>query len=145
MIMNLMNKPKSLGFSIDTKNSSSTSDGIDSFKRRKSKISIQMDELLNKLREKEQAEIYDEVDDLSEFGDDELRISNNSQNSFIQFKQFNVYCYFNINKDISFIFPIKTDLFNINKQYIYELIKNVVKKVNNEKIVITYHERACRH
>jgi len=102
-----------------------------------------MDELLNKLREKEQAEIYDEVDDLSEFGDDEIRISNNSQNSFIQFKQFNVYCYFNINKDISFIFPIKTDPFYINKQYIYELIKNVVKKVNNEKIVITYKSAKC--
>lgn len=98
-----------------------------------------MDELLYKLRENEQAEIYDEIDDLSEFDDDELRISNNNQNSFIQFKQYNVYCYFNINKEISFIFPIKTDLFYINKQYIYELIKNVVQKINNEKIVIAYN------
>jgi hypothetical protein len=96
-----------------------------------------MDELLSKLRENEQKEIYDETDDLSEFDGDELNISNNNQNNFIQFKQYNVYCYFNINKDNSFIFPIKTDLFNINKQYIYELIKSVVKKINNEKIVIT--------
>lgn len=102
-----------------------------------------MDELLSKLRENEQAEIYDEADDLSEFDDDELIISNNNQNSFIQFKQYNVYCYFNINKDISFIFPIKTDLFYINKQYIYELIKNVVKKINSQEIVITYNSAKC--
>ena len=102
-----------------------------------------MDELLSKLREKEQAEIYDETDDLSEFDDDELSISNNNQNSFIQFKQYNVFCYFNINKDISFIFPIKTDLFYINKQYIYELIKNVVKKINSQEIVITYNSAKC--
>ena len=102
-----------------------------------------MDELLSKLRENDQEEIYDECDDLSEFDDAELSISNNNQNDFIQFKQYNVYCYFNINKDISFIFPIKTDLFYINKQYIYELIKNVVKKINNEKIVITYNSTKC--
>jgi hypothetical protein len=102
-----------------------------------------MDELLNKLRENEQEEIYVESDDLSEFDDDELSISNYNKNSFIQFKQYNVYCYFNINKDISFIFPIKTDLFYINKQYIYELIKNVVKKINNENIVITYNSTKC--
>lgn len=66
-----------------------------------------MDELLSKLKENEQAEIYDETDDLSEFDDDELSISNNNQNSFVQFKQYNVYCYFNINKDISFIFQLK--------------------------------------
>jgi hypothetical protein len=102
-----------------------------------------MDELLSKLRENDQEEIYDEYDDLSEFDDAELSISNNNQNDFIQFKQYNVYCYFNINKDISFIFPIKTDLFYINKQYIYDLIKNVVKKINNEKIVITYNSTKC--
>ena len=102
-----------------------------------------MDELLSKLRENDQEEIYDECDDLSELFDAELSISNNNQNDFIQFKQYNVYCYFNINKDISFIFPIKTDLFYINKQYIYDLIKNVVKKINNEKIVITYNSTKC--
>ena len=66
-----------------------------------------MDELLSKLRENEQKEIYDETDDLSEFDGDELNISNNNQNSFIQFKQYNVYCYFNKIKTIVLFFQLK--------------------------------------
>lgn len=51
-------------------------------------------------------------------------------------KKFTVYFYLNINKDSTFIIPIQTDFFNLNKQYVYELIKNSVKKINNEKINI---------
>ena len=51
-------------------------------------------------------------------------------------KKLNIYFYLNINKDNTFIIPIQTDYFNINKQYAYELIKSIVKKINNEKINI---------
>ena len=51
-------------------------------------------------------------------------------------KKFIIYFYLNINKDNTFIIPIQTDFFKINKQYVYELIKYTVKKINNEKIKI---------
>ena len=33
-------------------------------------------------------------------------------------KKFNIYFYLNINKDNTFIIPIQTDFFNLNKQYV---------------------------
>ena len=45
--------------------------------------------------------------------------------------------YFKIkNKD--FIFQIKSDFFNLNDQYVYELLQNIVKKINEKNIIIIY-------
>ena len=59
-------------------------------------------------------------------------IPKNNENKFVIF---DIYFYFNLqNKE--FIFQIKSDLFNKNEQYIYELIKNIVKKINEKNIII---------
>ena len=88
--------------------------------------------------------ILEESDYLSEFNDElkELKIENISgDENENKVKNYNIYFYLNLNKENSFIFPIKSDFFKINKQYIYELIKNIVKKINNENINIKYNSK----
>ena len=88
--------------------------------------------------------ILEESDYLSEFNDKlkELKIENISgDENENKVKNYNIYFYLNLNKENSFIFPIKSDFFKINKQYIYELIKNIVKKINNENIIIKYNSK----
>ena len=52
-------------------------------------------------------------------------------------KKYKIYFYLNLNNN-SFFFPIISDNFIINKQYIYELIKNIVKKINEKNITINF-------
>ena len=59
-------------------------------------------------------------------------IINNCFNIYIQFK---IYFNLSINNN-EFIFKINSDYFNINEQYIYELIKNIVKIINNKKFIV---------
>ena len=73
----------------------------------------------------------EESDYLSEFNEElkELKIENISGNeNENKVKNFNIYFYLNLDKENSFIFPIKSEFFKINKQYTYELIKDIVKK-----------------
>jgi hypothetical protein len=51
-------------------------------------------------------------------------------------KKFNVYFYFNLNNKQEYNFFIESDLLNINNQYGYDLIRNIIKKINNESIII---------
>ena len=51
-------------------------------------------------------------------------------------KKFNVYFYFDFNKNKKFVLPINIESFNIDDFYIYDLIKYVVKKINNSNIVV---------
>ena len=67
--------------------------------------------------------------------------SNYLSNSLIKNNYFNIYKRFKIYFSLSinnseFIFEIKSDFFNINEQYIYELIKNIVKIINNKKFIV---------
>lgn len=55
------------------------------------------------------------------------------------FKKFNIYFYLNLNTDNIFIFNIKTNIFEINKSYIYELIKDIVNKINDKRFEIKYN------
>lgn len=64
--------------------------------------------------------------------------SNYIENNFNNYSNFKVYFYFEINKDYNFVFPIESDIFNIEKQYIYDLLRNIVKIVNNKNITINY-------
>lgn len=51
------------------------------------------------------------------------------------YKQFFIYFYFEIyNKE--FIFPIVSSFFNIKKSYVYDLIRNIIKIINNKNIII---------
>ena len=100
-----------------------------------------MEELENKLKEKFLDGTNEEI--YSEDFDDELHEINknleNVQNSANKFIQYDAYFYFALNGK-EFLFQIKTDLFNSNEQYINELIKNIVKKINEKKCVINYND-----
>jgi hypothetical protein len=53
-------------------------------------------------------------------------------------KKFKVYFFFNLNKKQEYIIYLESDLLNINNQYGYDLIKNIIKKINKESIVINF-------
>lgn len=63
-------------------------------------------------------------------------LDNSIKNNFSSLKIFEIFVYIKINKEREFIFPIKSDLLNVKSQYIYELIKNIVKKINDNNIII---------
>ena len=99
-----------------------------------------MEELEN--RKKENEDFYKAINDdeiVSEEFENEL--NTNIKNLEIyekredKFSKFQVFFYFTI-KNKEYVFQIKSDLFNINKQYIYELIQNIVKKINEKRIII---------
>jgi hypothetical protein len=54
----------------------------------------------------------------------------------IRIKKFNVYFYFDFNKNKKFVLPINIESFNVADYHIYDLIKYVVKKINNSNIVV---------
>ena len=56
-------------------------------------------------------------------------------------KKFTIYFYFILNKKKEFVFPIESDCFNINIQYGYELIENIINKINNESIIIDFNSK----
>ena len=56
-------------------------------------------------------------------------------------KKFKVYFYFNLNEKNEYIFPFESDLLNIDNQYGYDLIQNIIKKINNESLVINYDSK----
>ena len=62
----------------------------------------------------------------------------NIRNDFNKLKKYKIYFYLKLNKD-SFIFQVQSDFLNVSKQYVYELIKNIVKKINNEIIIINFN------
>jgi hypothetical protein len=113
-----------------------------SIPRKKSKISIKMDELKNK---SEDEEYYKELNDGNEFDEFENEFDSNSKkinlakNNEDKYAKFNTYFYFKLNENNEFNFPIQTDIFNKSKQYVYELIKNIIKKINEKNLVINYN------
>lgn len=84
-------------------------------------------------KENTSIEIYEEEKELkkSDFSNN-IKINNN------YLKKYKIYFYLKLNED-KFIFPIITDFFNVNTQYIYDLIKNIVKKINDKNIIINYN------
>ena len=81
--------------------------------------------------EKEFDEFEKELDSNSK----DLNLDKKDENNFVKF---DAYFYFKINEENEFIFPIQSDLFNIDEQYVHELIKNTVKKINEKNIIINY-------
>ena len=104
-----------------------------------------MEELKNKSKENGKEEIDennisesdDEMVDLIEF--DHSKFLKNEDKDNIILKRYNIYFFLNLSKDNTFIFPIESDIFNVNNQHVYELIKSAVKNINNKKIRITYN------
>ena len=63
-------------------------------------------------------------------------ILNSINNNFNIYKQFKIYFYLSINENKDYVFPIKTDIFNIKKHCVSDLIRNIVKKINKKKLII---------
>jgi hypothetical protein len=49
-----------------------------------------------------------------------------------------VYFYFKLNEKYDFSIPIESDLLDVDIQYGYELIENIINKINNNSININY-------
>jgi len=82
---------------------------------------------------------YDEFND-----DDNINIGISNVNDYKiknNIKKFKVYFYFNLNEKNEYIFPFESDLLNIDNQYVYNLIQNIIKKINNESIIINYDSK----
>ena len=84
------------------------------------------------------SEEFGEEDEFSEeFGEnDNFNLGKTNISEINLMKKFKVYFYFNLNKKNEYNFFIESDLLNINNQYGYDLIRNIIKKVNNECRVI---------
>ncbi len=115
--------------------------------KKKSKISIFAKELKKEKKEYEDF-INDELiedlsnDDEDERDDTQLNTNDNSiiSNNVDIFKKFEVYFFIKLDDDNgNVIIPIESDLLNINKQCISDLIKNLVKKINNNSFTIKYN------
>ena len=51
-------------------------------------------------------------------------------------KKFNVTFYFEFNQKKKYVIPISTENLNVNDFYIYDLIRYIIKKINNSNINI---------
>lgn len=101
-----------------------------------------MDELKNK---SEDDEYFKELNDGNEFDEFENEFDSNSKklnltkNNEDKYAKFNAYFYFKLNGNKEYIFQIQSDIFNKSKQYVHELIKNIIKKINEKNIVINFN------
>ena len=101
-----------------------------------------MDELKNK---SEDDEYFKELNDGNEFDEFENELDCNSKKLYLDKKivdkyiKFNIYFYFKLDENNEYIFPIQSDIFNKSKQYVHELIKNIIKKINEKNIVINFN------
>ena len=73
----------------------------------------------------------------NEFNSKKSDVKKNNEDDLVKF---DAYFYFKINDEKEFIFPVKSEPFNIDEQHVYELIKNIVKKINEKNIIINYKD-----
>ena len=114
--------------------------------KRKSKISMQFEELTKDIKEYDKfvKEDFEEEYLYQEFESEENNNINYNQNIIIKknnFQKFIIYFNFKLNENKEFIFPIESDLFNIDNQYVDELIENIINKINNKSITINYNSK----
>ena len=113
-----------------------------SIPRKKSKISLKLDELKNK---SEDDDYFKELNDGNEFDEFENEFDSNSKrlnlakNNEDKYAKYNVYFYFKLDGNKEYIFQIQSDIFNKSKQYVHELIKNIIKKINEKNITINFN------
>ena len=120
--------PKNLFFTLD----------VSPIKKR-SKISIQIEESKNK-ENFEQVFSEEEDDDyLSDFEEYNMDNENKLNYEFNPIKKFNIYFHFSFNKKRKYLIHICNESFNVNKTPIYELIEYIVHKINDSNICIKYN------
>jgi hypothetical protein len=56
----------------------------------------------------------------------------------INIKKFEILCYFKVNKD-EFTYSIQSDALNLKTQCVYDLIKNIIKIINESQITFEYN------
>ena len=114
-------------------------------RRKKSKISIQFEEYENHKKEydnlikeelEEENDLIDTNFDDSENINDTNNKDNNDNNCFNNIKQFEIYFFLKLNNDIEYVFLIQSDYLNIKEKYGFELIKNIIQKINDKNIVV---------
>jgi hypothetical protein len=92
-------------------------------------------------------EEINEDEDKYEFDDDENDIindhyfSNNLCNINTNMKKIEIYFYFKLSENNEYIFPVESDLLDINSQYGYDLIENIIKNINKKSITIKYNSK----
>ena len=109
--------------------------------QKKSKLSAKLEEM--KFRE-EIMEDTDENDYLSDLEEEifnfegykKIEGNNNINYKSNEIKKFNVCFYFDLNKNKKYSFNFNTDELNSDEYHIYNLIKYIVKKINDSNIVI---------
>ena len=85
-----------------------------------------------------------EEDYLSDLEDVSFKYEGNEINNNINYetnviKKFNVCFYLDLNKDNKYSFNFNTNEFNGGVYHIYNLIKYIVKKINDSNIIIKYN------
>jgi len=101
-----------------------------------------MDEMKNKSKDDEYLKELEDGNEFDEFENEfdcNSKKLNSSKGSEDNYAKFSTYFYFKLNENSEFIFPIQSDILNKNKQYGHELIKNIIKKINEKNIVINYN------
>ena len=86
-------------------------------------------------------EIIEDINEVDYLTDSEEENNNQNERRIMKIeeniiKKFNVNFYFDFNKDKKFVVQIITDSFNVDNFHIYDLIKYIVKKINDSNIII---------
>ena len=102
---------------------------------------MQFEELTKEIKEydklmKEEFEEEYLYEDFESEGNNNINYNENNIFEKNIFKKFTINFYFQLNEKKDFIFPIESNLFNIDNQYTYELIENIIKKINDKLITI---------
>ena len=105
---------------------------------------MQIEEMTKEIKEydkfvKEELEEINLFDEFESNENDNTNILYENSNIILNHLKFmKIYFYLKLNDKNEFIFPIESDYLNINKQYAYELINNIINKINNMPITINF-------
>lgn len=91
--------------------------------------------------ELEEENLYEEFESESEENNRINVLNKNINNMNKNVKKFILYFYFKLNENKEFIFPIESDFLNPDKQYGYELIENIINKINSKSIIINNNSK----
>ena len=93
---------------------------------------MQLEEFKNKEETEEEGEFADFLSDC----EDQEEETNYLNREFNIKKKYNVYFNFELNRNKKYSMKVKTDYFDVDEFHAYDLIKYVVKKLNNSNIKI---------
>ena len=79
----------------------------------------------------------DDVDEINNeesiFHNDKCNNDHNKHKEVIKIKNFEIFCYFKIIKENELIYSIQSHALILETQYAYDLIKNIITKINERK------------